>query len=45
MLPGAAHRDAPTGSVAVVGLGPGDTDWMTRRAAASLPPQPDPHRL
>ena len=40
MLPGAARQDATTGSVAVVGLGPGDTDWMTPQAAASSPLPP-----
>ena len=28
--------DAPTGSVAVVGLGPGDTDWMTPQSRREL---------
>jgi precorrin-2 C20-methyltransferase/precorrin-3B C17-methyltransferase len=36
MLPGAARQDAPTGSVAVVGLGPGDTDWMTPQSRREL---------
>jgi precorrin-2 C20-methyltransferase/precorrin-3B C17-methyltransferase len=36
MLPGAARRDAPTGSVAVVGLGPGDSDWMTPQSRREL---------
>jgi precorrin-2 C20-methyltransferase/precorrin-3B C17-methyltransferase len=36
MLPGAARRDAVTGSVAVVGLGPGDTDWMTPQSRREL---------
>jgi precorrin-2 C20-methyltransferase / precorrin-3B C17-methyltransferase len=36
MVPGAAQRDAPTGSVAVVGLGPGDTDWMTAQSRREL---------
>ena len=36
MLPGAARKDAPTGSVAVVGLGPGDTDWMTAQSRREL---------
>ena len=36
MLPGAARRDAPTGGVAVVGLGPGDTDWMTPQSRREL---------
>jgi precorrin-2 C20-methyltransferase / precorrin-3B C17-methyltransferase len=36
MLPGAARRHAPGGSVAVVGLGPGDTDWMTPQSRREL---------
>ena len=36
MLPGAARQHAPTGSVAVVGLGPGDTDWMTPQSRREL---------
>jgi precorrin-2 C20-methyltransferase/precorrin-3B C17-methyltransferase len=36
MLPGAARRDAATGSVAVVGLGPGDPDWMTPQSRREL---------
>ena len=36
MLPGAARQNAPTGSVAVVGLGPGDTDWMTPQSRREL---------
>jgi precorrin-2 C20-methyltransferase/precorrin-3B C17-methyltransferase len=36
MLPGAARRDPVTGSVAVVGLGPGDTDWMTPQSRREL---------
>ncbi|HYZ68970.1 MAG TPA: precorrin-3B C(17)-methyltransferase, partial [Mycobacterium sp.] len=36
MLPGAATPDAPTGSVAVVGLGPGDTEWMTPQSRREL---------
>jgi precorrin-2 C20-methyltransferase / precorrin-3B C17-methyltransferase len=36
MLPGAARQDAPTGRVAVVGLGPGDTDWMTPQSRREL---------
>jgi precorrin-2 C20-methyltransferase/precorrin-3B C17-methyltransferase len=36
MLPGAVRRDAATGSVAVVGLGPGDTDWMTPQSRREL---------
>jgi len=36
MLPGAAMPDAPTGSVAVVGLGPGDSDWVTPQSRREL---------
>ncbi len=37
MLPGRARRrPATTGSVAVVGLGPGDTDWMTPQSRREL---------
>ena len=38
MLPGASRAAAspPTGSVAVVGLGPGDTDWMTPQSRREL---------
>jgi precorrin-2 C20-methyltransferase/precorrin-3B C17-methyltransferase len=36
MLPGAARRDAVAGSVAVVGLGPGDIDWMTPQSRREL---------
>jgi precorrin-2 C20-methyltransferase / precorrin-3B C17-methyltransferase len=36
MLPGAARQDAPAGRVAVVGLGPGDTDWMTPQSRREL---------
>jgi precorrin-2 C20-methyltransferase/precorrin-3B C17-methyltransferase len=36
MLPGATQRDAVTGSIAVVGLGPGDTDWMTPQSRREL---------
>src|SRR6476620_2084480 len=36
MLPGAPTADAPTGSVAVVGLGPGDSDWMTPQSRREL---------
>jgi precorrin-2 C20-methyltransferase / precorrin-3B C17-methyltransferase len=36
MLPGATRRDEPTGSVAVVGLGPGDADWMTPQCRREL---------
>src|SRR3979490_211331 len=36
MLPGAARQHAPAGSVAVVGLGPGNTDWMTPQSRREL---------
>jgi precorrin-2 C20-methyltransferase/precorrin-3B C17-methyltransferase len=36
MLPGSARRGAVAGSVAVVGLGPGDTDWMTPQSRREL---------
>ena len=36
MLPGTPRREANTGSVAVVGLGPGDTDWMTPQSRREL---------
>ena len=36
MLPGTPRREADTGSVAVVGLGPGDTDWMTPQSRREL---------
>jgi precorrin-2 C20-methyltransferase/precorrin-3B C17-methyltransferase len=36
MLPGTTRQDVPTGSVAVVGLGPGDTDWMTPQSRREL---------
>ncbi|OBB06443.1 ATP-binding protein [Mycobacteriaceae bacterium 1482268.1] len=36
MLPGGAARRAPAGSVAVVGLGPGDIDWMTPQCRREL---------
>jgi precorrin-2 C20-methyltransferase/precorrin-3B C17-methyltransferase len=36
MLPGDARRHAATGSVAVVGLGPGDADWMTPQSRREL---------
>jgi precorrin-2 C20-methyltransferase/precorrin-3B C17-methyltransferase len=36
MLPGTPRREAPTGSVAVVGLGPGDRDWMTPQSRREL---------
>jgi precorrin-2 C20-methyltransferase/precorrin-3B C17-methyltransferase len=36
MLPRAARHDAPIGGVAVVGLGPGDTDWMTPQSRREL---------
>jgi precorrin-2 C20-methyltransferase/precorrin-3B C17-methyltransferase len=37
MIPGAGRSpDAPTGSVTVVGLGPGDVDWMTPQSRREL---------
>lgn len=36
MLPGAAAAPRPGGSVAVVGLGPGDLDWITPQARREL---------
>ena len=36
MVPGARRRVAATGSVAVVGLGPGDADWMTPQSRREL---------
>ena len=43
MLPGTSRQEAPaggvavpTGGVAVVGLGPGDTDWMTPQSRREL---------
>jgi precorrin-2 C20-methyltransferase/precorrin-3B C17-methyltransferase len=36
MLTGAARRHAPAGTVAVVGLGPGDADWMTPQSRREL---------
>jgi precorrin-2 C20-methyltransferase/precorrin-3B C17-methyltransferase len=36
MLPGVTHKVAHTGGVAVVGLGPGDTDWMTPQSRREL---------
>jgi precorrin-2 C20-methyltransferase/precorrin-3B C17-methyltransferase len=36
MLPGATSPEAGSGSVAVVGLGPGDTDWMTPQSRREL---------
>jgi precorrin-2 C20-methyltransferase/precorrin-3B C17-methyltransferase len=36
MLPGDARQHAATGSVAVVGLGPGDSDWMTPQSRREL---------
>lgn len=36
MLPGGRRRSSPVGSVAVVGLGPGDTDWMTPQSRREL---------
>jgi precorrin-2 C20-methyltransferase/precorrin-3B C17-methyltransferase len=36
MLPGMSQRSEPVGSVAVVGLGPGDVDWMTPQSRREL---------
>jgi len=36
MLPGRPRRERTTGSVAVVGLGPGDPDWMTPQSRREL---------
>ena len=36
MVPGGARREARTGTVAVVGLGPGDVDWMTPQSRREL---------
>lgn len=36
MMPGSARREAPPGSVAVVGLGPGGADWMTPESRREL---------
>ncbi|KAA1242688.1 precorrin-2 C(20)-methyltransferase, partial [Mycobacterium simiae] len=36
MLPGGRERASITGTVAVVGLGPGDTDWMTPQSRREL---------
>jgi precorrin-2 C20-methyltransferase/precorrin-3B C17-methyltransferase len=36
MLPGGAARQPPAGTVAVVGLGPGDADWMTPESRREL---------
>lgn len=36
MLPGMTARKEPVGSVAVVGLGPGDVDWMTPQSRREL---------
>ena len=36
MLPGTARQDAAVGGVAVLGLGPGDTDWMTPQSRREL---------
>jgi precorrin-2 C20-methyltransferase/precorrin-3B C17-methyltransferase len=36
MLPGATARQAVAGTVAVVGLGPGDSDWMTPQSRREL---------
>ena len=36
MLPGRRRAETTTGSVALVGLGPGDTDWMTPQCRREL---------
>lgn len=36
LLPGARRRGSQAGGVAVVGLGPGDTDWMTAQSRREL---------
>jgi precorrin-2 C20-methyltransferase/precorrin-3B C17-methyltransferase len=36
IIPGGRERTAVTGSVAVVGLGPGDVDWMTPQSRREL---------
>lgn len=36
ILPGSRREDARPGTVAVVGLGPGDTDWMTPQSRREL---------
>lgn len=36
MLPGGRRRALLTGTVAVVGLGPGDSDWMTPQSRREL---------
>ena len=36
MLPGKADRHAAAGTVAIVGLGPGDADWMTPQSRHEL---------
>jgi precorrin-2 C20-methyltransferase/precorrin-3B C17-methyltransferase len=36
VLPGMTARKEPAGSVAVVGLGPGDVDWMTPQSRREL---------
>jgi precorrin-2 C20-methyltransferase/precorrin-3B C17-methyltransferase len=36
MLPGGRRHASPAGTVAVVGLGPGDTDWMTPQSRREL---------
>ena len=36
LLPGARRQTAHPGTVAVVGLGPGDTDWMTPQSRREL---------
>jgi precorrin-2 C20-methyltransferase / precorrin-3B C17-methyltransferase len=36
LLPGGRRRGSPAGAVAVVGLGPGDLDWMTPESRREL---------
>ncbi len=36
LLPGGRRAETPAGSVTVVGLGPGDVDWMTPQARRAL---------
>jgi precorrin-2 C20-methyltransferase / precorrin-3B C17-methyltransferase len=36
MLPGSMTKREPTGSVVVIGLGPGDSDWMTPQSRREL---------
>jgi precorrin-2 C20-methyltransferase/precorrin-3B C17-methyltransferase len=36
ILPGGRRRERPAGAVAVVGLGPGGTDWMTPQSRREL---------